>query len=94
MQHSESCMQPECLLQEDGVDSRSLAELIVRMLAGEDFQIESPIVNCERCVECAQRILQGGGPLPTQKEIERSLELGRWTYRRTKRRRRHESCGR
>ena len=91
MQPFESCTQPECFLREDGVDSRSLAELIVRALAGEDVAMQSPIQPYERCVGCVQCVLQGGRPLPTIEEVERYLELGRWTYRRSQRRRRREA---
>lgn len=85
MKSFDSCTQPDCFLREDGVDSQSLAKLIVRVLAGEDVQIESPIENRDRCVECTLRVLYGGQPLPTREEVERSLELGRWSYRRSKR---------
>ncbi len=43
----EPCTQPECLLWEEGVDCGSLAELVVRVLSGEDVSNvmagESPI---------------------------------------------------
>ena len=87
----ESCTHPECFLREPGVDSRSIAELVVRVLAGEDVAMNSYIQLNERCVGCTQRILQGGTPLPTVAEVERSLAMGRWTYRRSRRRMRRES---
>lgn len=87
----ELCTQPGCFLQGDEVDRRSLAELIVRVLAGENVAPESPIQRYERCVGCAMRVLHGGRPLPTVEEVERSLELGKWTYRRSRRRARREA---
>ena len=87
----ETCTQPGCFLRDEGVDCRALAELIVRVLAGEDVAVKSTIHPSERCIGCAQRVLRGGEPLPTVEELERSLEAGRWTHRRSKRRMRRES---
>ncbi len=62
----EACTQPECLLWEEGVDCRSLAELVVRVLSGEDVSNvmagKSPIHPHERCMDCALRVMQGGKP--------------------------------
>lgn len=85
----EPCPQPECLLQEKGVDSRYLAQLIVKVLAGEDLSASaaerSPIHSYERCVECVLRIQCGSGPLPSVDEVENRLEAGRWSHRRSRR---------
>ena len=81
----ESCTQPNCHLQEAGVNSHSLAELIVRVLAGEDVDIESPIHPYGRCMECTGRVLLGGKPLPTLVEVRRSVEAGKLAYRRSRR---------
>lgn len=91
MQPFETCTQPKCFLREDGVDSRSLAELIVRVLAGEDVAMQSPIQPYERCVGCVQCVLRGGRPLPTIEQVERSFKVGIWTYRRSQRRMRREA---
>jgi hypothetical protein len=60
------CTQPECLLCEEGVDSRTLAKLFVRVLAGEDVSYvmagKSPIQPQEQCTDCALRVMQGGKP--------------------------------
>jgi hypothetical protein len=62
----EPCSQPECLLWEEGVDSRSLADLVVRVLSGDDVSKiiagKTPIQRHERCIECALRVMQGGEP--------------------------------
>ena len=62
----EPCTQPECLLWEEGVDCSSLAELVVRVLSGEDVSNvmagESPIQPHEHCVACVLRVIRGGKP--------------------------------
>ncbi len=62
----EACSQPECLLWEEGVDCRSLAELAVRILSGEDVSNvmagKSPIHRYERCMDCVLRVMRGGEP--------------------------------
>ena len=62
----EMCPQPECLLWEEGVDCRSLAELVVRVLSGEGVSNvmagKSPIQRHERCIDCALRVMRGGKP--------------------------------
>ena len=89
----EACTQPKCLLRERKVDCRSLAELIVRVLAGEDVteDVKSPIQPHERCAGCVERVMGGGKPLPTVEEVERLLEAGRWSNRRSRRRMRREA---
>ncbi len=62
----EACTQPECLLWEEGVDCRSLAELVVPVRAGEDVSNvmagKSPIHPRECCMDCALRVMRGGEP--------------------------------
>ncbi len=62
----EPCPQPECLLWEEGVDCRSLVELVVRVLSGEDVSDvmagRSPIQPHERCMDCVLRVMRGGMP--------------------------------
>ncbi len=71
----EACTQPECLLWEEGVDCRSLAELVVRVLSGEDVSNvmagKSPIHPQERCMDCALRVMRGGKP-----GVEESYRVG------------------
>ncbi len=85
----EGCTQPECLLREEDVDCRSLAELVVRVLSGGDVSDvmagKSPIHPHERCVDCVLRVMRGGKPLPSVEEVERLLETGRWSHRRWRR---------
>ena len=90
----EKCTQPECLLREEDVDCRSLAELIVRVISGEDvsevMRGKTPVYPYERCVGCALRVMRGREPLPTVEEVERLLEAGKWSHRRWRRRARRE----
>jgi hypothetical protein len=62
----EPCTQPECLLWEEGVDCGSVAELVVRILSGEDVSNamteKSPIQPHEHCVNCVLRVMRGGEP--------------------------------
>jgi hypothetical protein len=62
----EACTQPECLLLDKGVDCRFLAELVVRVLSGEDVSNvmagKSPIHPHEHCMDCALRVMRGGEP--------------------------------
>jgi hypothetical protein len=89
MSFMESCTQPECCLREKDVDSRFLADLIVRVLAGEDVSDvigKNPAIQpFERCVECVLQIQKGGGPLQTVDEVEHLIEAGRWSHRRSRR---------
>ena len=81
----EACSQPECLLLEEGVDCRSLAELVVRILSGEDVSNvmagKSPIHRYERCMDCVLRVMRGGEP-----GVEERIRVGpsrrfRWQKR-------------
>ena len=89
MSSLESCTQPECRLREEDVDSRFLAKLIVRVLAGEDvsdvIDRESHVRPYTRCVECVLRVQSSDGPLPTVEDVEELLEAGRWSHRRSRR---------
>ena len=55
----ESCTQPECHLREEHVDCHTLAELIVRVLAGEEVAVKSPIESHRHCIGCVGRSAQG-----------------------------------
>ena len=59
------CTQPECLLWEEGVDCGSLAELVVRVLSGEDVSnvtAGKAIQPHEHCLDCVLRVIRGGKP--------------------------------
>ena len=90
----DTCSEPACLLRREDVDSRFIAELVVRLLAGEDVSAElasSPtITSSPRCVECALRVMSGRLPLPTVEEVEGLVDAGKASHRRAERRRRRE----
>ena len=90
----EACTQPQCLLQRRGMGSRNLAELMVRVLAGEDVSgalAEAvPILPQMSCVDCTEHVMHGGRPLPMVAEVERRLAAGRLAHRRSGRRERSE----
>ncbi len=85
----EPCTQPECLLWEKGVDCGSLAELVVRVLSGEDVSNvmagKSPIEPREQCLDCVLRVMRGGkpgveeyirvGPIRREKYVRRQREV-------------------
>ncbi len=85
----EACTQPECLLWEEGVDCHSLAELVVRVLSGEDVSNvmagKSPIHPQERCMDCALRVMRGGKP-----GAEKSYRVGPSPRFRSRRRTREQ----
>ena len=85
----ETCTQPECLLREEDVDCRSLAELTVRVLSGEDISAvmagKSHIHPSERCVECVRRVMRGGKP-----GVEERIRVGPSRHFRSPRRTRDQ----
>jgi hypothetical protein len=94
MSSFEICTQPGCYLREADVDCHALAEVIVRVISGEDvtdlMNGSSPIQRFERCTGCALRVMAGKQPLPTATEIEQLLEAGHRSHRRRRRQARRE----
>lgn len=86
MAHIEGCTQPQCIVRNPEVDSRFLAERVVRLMAGEDIREElgpsSRIQPHARCAGCVERVMRGKPPLPTVAELLRLTEAGHWTHRR------------
>lgn len=86
----EICTQPACLLRAPEVDRAYLAELLGRMLTGEDTKDLIPegrrIEHRDACATCVMRVLDGARPFPTEKEVQRLSDLGHWSYRRQRRR--------
>jgi hypothetical protein len=85
MQDFESCDQPKCFLRKEGVDRHALAQILVRVLAGETVAVKATIEPHARCVDCVERVWRCGHPLPTIEDVERSIRAGRWTHRRSRR---------
>ncbi len=90
---SETCTQPACVLQDPDVDKEYLAEVLVRVMAGENpadvIGEEHRIRLGAPCVECTVRVLGGHRPFLTEEQHERLVHLGHWTYQRNRRRRAH-----
>ena len=85
------CTQPHCLMQDEGVDSTFLAELIVRLMEGEDVSDllgSRQIARRSVCVDCVRRVLRDRRPVPTLARWRRLVKAGRRSYRRRRRRER------
>ena len=83
------CPQPFCALQRDGLDRDELAEMLVRLLAGEEaseLRPAPPRESREVCVSCVNQILDGKGPLQWGMDFE-GLIAGWRSYRRARRHR-------
>jgi hypothetical protein len=86
------CAGEPCLLREDGVGSNFLARLLLRVLAGDesvqDLVTARPaFAPKEQCVECAMRVMRDGQPLLTIEAYQQSVEAGRRSRARWRRRR-------
>lgn len=88
------CTQPQCMFRDKEIDCEFLANVLVRLAAGEDVSDFAPaareIIPDQRCTCCALRVMADRKPLPTVEELEGLVEAGRWTYRRHRRQRRRE----
>ena len=86
------CPQPFCLLQRDGVDRGELAEILLRLLAGEEISALRPSPPRDSrgaCLSCVERIMDGKGPLTWGRDHE-DMVAGWKSYRRERRRRARE----
>ncbi len=81
----EACTQPACLLRSEGMGSELIAELIARLISGEDLSELVPpdrvITRKDRCLRCVHSVMRDRGPLATVEELER-IEAGRRSSRR------------
>ncbi len=91
-----ACTQPQCLLRNEDVGPEFIADLIVRLMAGEDVDVSSEvspkqiITYQERCKQCVLDVVREKGPLRTVEELRR-IEEGRRAHRRERRARRRSS---
>ena len=89
----EVCTQPQCMLRDKGFDSEFSADLILRLLSGEDIAVAVPadrrIVGIEHCRRCVLSVLRDGRPLATAEELKELVESGQRSHRRYRRWRRH-----
>ena len=83
-------------MRDEEVGPAFIADLIVRLMAGEDVDIshevspEQIITAKKRCIGCVLDVMRGKGPLPTVEELRR-IEEGRRSHRRV--RREHRRAG-
>jgi hypothetical protein len=88
----EVCVQSQCALRDADFDSDFAADLIVRLLSGEDvsdvFPEERKITRFERCHSCAVSVLSGGAPIPTDEGYAAAIAAGRQSQLRRRRSRR------
>jgi len=88
-----ACTQPQCLLRDEDVGPEFVADLIIRLLAGEDVDVskaipfERMITYREWCRQCLLDVVREKGPLETVEEL-RQIEDGRRAHRRERRARR------
>lgn len=88
------CVQPGCLFKKAGFKVEHLAELTIRLLAGEPLNRivtdAERIVARPQCIRCALRIMQRRKAYQTKDEWQHLDDLGHWRHRRHRRRRRLE----
>ena len=83
------CTQPWCPLRDRETGSAFIAELVIRIVSGEDVQDLLPSRTIHRqdvCRECAERVMHGLPPLLTVAQRDRIVEAGPRSYRRHRRR--------
>ena len=85
-----ACTQPQCLLRDEEVGPELLADLVCKLMAGEDVDASeaiSPdqrITYYDRCRKCVIDVMREKGPLATVGEL-RQIEDGRRSHRRERR---------
>ncbi len=85
----EVCTQPQCMLRDRGFNSEFAANLIVRLLSGEEVWDLIPedrlIVGLDRCRRCVRSVLRDGRPIATAEELEELVAAGQRFRRRLRR---------
>ena len=83
------CTQPWCPLRDKEAGSAFIAELVIRIVSGEDVHDVIPsnrtINRRDECRQCAERVMRDLTPLLTVAQRNRTAETGRWSYRRHRR---------
>ena len=81
----EGCTQTQCLLRDEAVGSRFIAELVVRLIAGGGLSdlvsSERIITPTDRCLECVVNVMRDRGPLRTIAELQKLIDAGGWSRR-------------
>jgi len=80
------CSQPGCPLKKSGLDTKNVAKTFLLAIpdgsfdnSGNDFK---RIKIREKCIHCAQGVLEGRKTYPTRDEWLRLIALGHWHWRR------------
>ena len=88
----EVCTQPQCMLREKGFDAEFAADLIRRLLSGEDVSEAVPaerrIDPFDRCRRCVLSVVRGRRPIATAEELKELVVADRRWHRRRRRSRR------
>ena len=86
-----TCSQPACLFKKQVFGARQLADITVRMLAGEPVSkfvsSSARILARPQCKSCALRIMEGKKAFHSVEEWKQLDDLGQWHNRRERRRR-------
>jgi len=85
----------ECLLRADHVGSEFVANLLVRLMAGDDvsqvMRGRRHLVPGNQCVECAHRVMRDLAPLKTVERWGEEVREGKRSKRRQRRRNQREA---
>ena len=85
----EVCTQPQCMLRDKEFDSQFAADLVIRLLAGEDVTESIPddrhIIGFDRCRRCAQSVLKDKRTIATPEELGELVSEGQRSNRRLRR---------
>ena len=88
------CTDDRCLLRDDCVGSVFIADLVLRVMSGEDvselISSKPSFTRKDQCLECVLRVMRDRRPLRTVAEYEKLVDAGRWSHRRWRRRARRE----
>ena len=83
------CTQPWCPLRDKEAGSAFIAELVLRIVSGEDAHDVIPsnqtINRRDVCRECAKRVMRDLTPLLTVAQRDRAVEEGHRFYRKHRR---------
>ena len=87
-----TCAQPGCLMKRPGFNASELADITIRLLAGETLNrlVSSfeMILARPQCKQCALHVMEGKKTFPTAEEWKHLDDLGQWYGRRQRRKHR------
>jgi hypothetical protein len=84
------CRQPSCPLRDEGAGSAFVGEIVLRVLAGEEVEAVIPsaraIERREICSGCIELVMKDLKPVLTIAQRDRTIEVGRLSWRRRRHR--------